>query len=162
MQIFRYVRVEYRRRPVDQTTGSPFACPLRGSTVTDQHHQIGEVADRVGLSLRTIRYYEEIGLVEPSGRTNGGFRLYTEADIERLRLVKALKPVGMSLEALGELLQCAELLSGAEPDDLGEVEHRFQDVLAQAHHRCDELEERLRAARAALRELDRLQPTGGR
>lgn len=130
--------------------------------MTDHHHQIGEVADRVGLSLRTIRYYEEIGLVEPSGRTDGGFRLYTEADIARLRLVKALKPVGMSLETMGELLQCADLLAGPEPDDLGEVEHRFQQVLALAHERCDELEERLRVAREALRELDRLQLTGRR
>lgn len=130
--------------------------------MTDEHHQIGEVAERVGLSLRTIRYYEEIGLVEPSGRTDGGFRLYTEADIERLRLVKALKPVGMSLETMGELLQCADLLTGGEPDDLGEVEHRFQEVLSLAQRRCDELEERLRAAREALSVLDSLQPTGGR
>ncbi len=123
----------------------------------EQHHQIGEVADRVGLSLRTIRYYEEIGLVEPSGRTDGGFRLYTEADIERLRLVKALKPVGMSLETMGELLQCADLLRGDGHDDLGEVEQRFHEVLALAYQRCDELEQRLGAAREALAALDRLQ-----
>lgn len=141
---------------------SSFA-PTRGPVfVIDEHHRIGEVAERVGLSLRTIRYYEEIGLVEPSGRTDGGFRLYTESDIERLQLVKALKPVGMSLETMGELLQCADLLTGAEPDDLGEVEHRFQEVLSLAQSRCDELEERLRAAREALSALDRLQPTGGR
>lgn len=126
------------------------------------HHQIGEVAERVGLSLRTIRYYEEIGLVKPSGRTEGGFRLYTEADIDRLHLVKALKPVGMSLESMAELLECADLLRGAEPKGLGEVEHRYQQVLAQAHQRCDELEESLRAAREALVQLDRLQPAGGR
>lgn len=130
--------------------------------MTDEHHQIGEVAERVGLSLRSIRYYEEIGLVEPSGRTDGGFRLYTEVDIDRLRLVKALKPVGMSLETMGELLQCADLLTGREPADLGEVEHRFQEVLSLAHRRCNELEERLRTARDALAVLDRLQPTGGR
>lgn len=51
-------------------------------------HQIGEVAEAVGLSLRTIRYYEEVGVVPPWGRTAGGFRLYTDDDIERLRLVK--------------------------------------------------------------------------
>lgn len=42
--------------------------------------QIGEVAERIGLSLRTIRYYEEVGLVVPSVRSQGGFRLYTEPE----------------------------------------------------------------------------------
>jgi DNA-binding transcriptional MerR regulator len=129
--------------------------------VSDEHHRIGEVAERVRLSLRTIRYYEEIGLVEPSGRTDGGFRLYTESDIERLHLVKALKPVGMSLETMGELLRCADALNGTEIDEPGEVEHRFQEVLELAHSRCDELEERLAAARSALAGLERY-PAAGR
>ena len=46
-----------------------------------EHMQIGEVAERVKLSLRTIRHYEEVGLVPPSARSKGGFRLYTEADV---------------------------------------------------------------------------------
>jgi DNA-binding transcriptional MerR regulator len=82
--------------------------------VTD-HHQIGEVAQTVGLSLRTIRYYEEIGLVTPSGRSGGGFRLYTEADIARLGLIKDLKPVASSLETMGELLDCADRLASGWP-----------------------------------------------
>ena len=45
--------------------------------------QIGEVAERTGLSLRTIRYYEEVGLAVPSARSQGGFRLYTEPDVGR-------------------------------------------------------------------------------
>lgn len=138
-----------------------FTCVLERIVVTDEHHQIGEVADRVGLSLRTIRYYEEIGLVEPSGRTDGGFRLYTESDIERLHLVKALKPVGMSLETMSELLECADVLNGTAIDEPGEVEHRFQEVLELAHRRCDELEERLAAARRALAGLER-HPAAGR
>ena len=52
-----------------------------------QLHQIGTVAERVGLSLRTIRHYEEVGLVVPSGRSAGGFRLYTDGDVERLEQV---------------------------------------------------------------------------
>ncbi len=61
-------------------------------------HQIGEVAELVGLSLRTIRHYEEVDLVPPSGRSSGGFRLYTDADIARLRLVKHMKPLDFTLE----------------------------------------------------------------
>jgi len=63
-------------------------------------HQIGEVADAVGLSLRTIRYYEE-GVAPPSGRAAGGFRLYTDDDIELLRLVKQMKPLDFSFATLG-------------------------------------------------------------
>ena len=65
---------------------------------------IGRVAERVGLSLRTIRYYDEIGLVTPSGRTVGGFRLYSPSDVERLLLIKRMKPLGYSLEEMADLL----------------------------------------------------------
>lgn len=127
----------------------------------DDHYQIGEVADTVGLSLRTIRYYEEIGLVTPSGRTEGGFRLYIDSDVDRLRLIKALKPVGMSLETLAELLEAVDEAiaspDGARPD----AESRLEEVVAVAMSRCDELEERLVDARRALREIAG-QPAPGR
>ncbi|HEX6145712.1 MAG TPA: MerR family transcriptional regulator [Acidimicrobiia bacterium] len=125
----------------------------------DNHFQIGEVAERVGLSLRTIRYYEEIGLVTPSGRTEGGFRLYTDADVERLRLVKALKPVGMSLDTLGELVECVDLLRDGGGADAGEAESRLEGVVADALRQCDEMEDRLAAARDTL---DRLSVRGAR
>jgi DNA-binding transcriptional MerR regulator len=129
--------------------------------VTDEHHQIGTVADRVDLSLRTIRYYEEIGLVSPSGRTEGGFRLYTESDIDRLHLVKALKPVGMPLEMISELLDCADQITDGE-GDLGEIERRLESVLATALGRCDELEQTLAVARESLQSLSLLTARGSR
>lgn len=55
-----------------------------------RHLQIGEAAEGAGLSIRTIRHYEEAGLVVPSARSDGGFRLYTEADLDRLRVVKRM------------------------------------------------------------------------
>lgn len=61
-------------------------------TVSSEHMQIGEVAARTELSLRTIRHYEETGLVTPSARSRGGFRLYTEADVARLMVVRRMKP----------------------------------------------------------------------
>lgn len=69
--------------------------------------QIGEVASLTNLSLRTIRHYEEIGLVVPSGRSQGGFRLYVEGDVERLRLVRRMKPF-FSLEETKDLLGLLE------------------------------------------------------
>jgi MerR family copper efflux transcriptional regulator len=136
--------------------------PYRSRVVIDEHYQIGEVADNVGLSLRTIRYYEEIGLVKPSGRTEGGFRLYTKPDVDRLRLAKALKPVGMSLETLGELLEAADHVADSSDIDRPEAESRLEAVLAVAMERCDQLEERLVEARRALKELAVFPVRGGR
>lgn len=128
----------------------------------DEHHQIGEVAERVDLSLRTIRYYEEIGLVSPSGRTEGGFRLYTESDIDRLRTVKSLKPLGMPLELISEILQCADQLGQADGADLTEVEQRLEKAVTTAMVRCDELEERLDLARRSLQSLSGMTSRGSR
>ncbi len=81
------------------------------------HMQIGEVADQTGLSLRTIRYYEEVGLVTPSSRTSGGFRLYTETDVARLRLVKRMKPLDFSLEEMKDVLTVLDGLDESGPHD---------------------------------------------
>ena len=70
---------------------------------------IGELADRTGLSLRTIRHYGDVGLLPASGRTEGGFRLYSEADQQRLMRIKYLKPLGFSLEELTEVIALLEL-----------------------------------------------------
>ena len=81
------------------------------------HMQIGEVAERTRLSLRTIRYYEEVGLVPPSARTTGGFRLYTEADIARLMLVRRMKPLDFSLEEMRDVLEELDALEDPATDD---------------------------------------------
>ena len=75
------------------------------------HMQIGEVAEQTGLSLRTIRYYEEVGLVTPSARSAGGFRLYSETDVARLRLIRRMKPLEFALEEMKDAL---EALDGLE------------------------------------------------
>jgi DNA-binding transcriptional MerR regulator len=75
--------------------------------------QIGQVAERTGLSLRTIRWYEEEGLVVPTARTDGGFRLYRDDDVARLEVIKRMKPLGFALEEMRELLVLlAELDAG--------------------------------------------------
>lgn len=79
------------------------------------HMQIGEVAEQTSLSLRTIRYYEEMGLVTPSARTSGGFRLYTESDVARLRLVRRMKPLEFSLEEMRQVLDVLDALEAADP-----------------------------------------------
>ncbi len=79
---------------------------------TDLLH-IGEVAARTGLSLRTIRWYEQEGLVGPTARSGGGFRLYSADDVARLEVIKRMKPLGFALEEMRELLTIlAELDAG--------------------------------------------------
>jgi DNA-binding transcriptional MerR regulator len=78
-------------------------------------HQIGEVAERVGLSLRTVRYYEEQGLARPAQRTNGGFRLYGDEEIARLELIKDMKPLGFTVQEMRQLLDARDALTTAEP-----------------------------------------------
>ncbi|MEY7973285.1 MerR family transcriptional regulator [Saccharomonospora xinjiangensis] len=108
----------------------------------DEHMRIGEVSARTGLSLRTIRYYEEVGLVAPSARSQGGFRLYTEPDVARLQLVRRMKPLGFQLDEMRELL---DLLHPAQQGgdgtatlDEGEL-RRLREFTERAERRCAEL-----------------------
>ncbi|MEV0430541.1 MerR family transcriptional regulator [Micromonospora sp. NPDC050495] len=75
--------------------------------------QIGEAAERVGLSIRTIRHYEDAGLIVPSARSEGGFRLYTEPDLDRLAVVKRMKPLGFTLDEMRDLLTVIDALPTA-------------------------------------------------
>jgi len=72
--------------------------------------RIGEVAERVGVTTRTIRYYEERGLLGPAaGRAKGAHRVYTEADVTRLlELIRLRDLLGLSLEELVELAEAEE------------------------------------------------------
>ena len=75
---------------------------------------IGELADRSQMSLRTIRHYDDVGLLKPSGRSEGGFRLYTERDFTRLMLIRRMKPLGFALEEMAELLRVIDSLKAKD------------------------------------------------
>ena len=79
--------------------------------------QIGELAERTEMSLRTIRHYDEVGLLTPSGRSEGGFRLYTHDDYLRLMVIRRMKPLGFSLDEMAELLRVVGALDGAGDAD---------------------------------------------
>ena len=66
-------------------------------------YRIGELAARVGLTERTIRYYEELGLLESVKRLEGGVRVYTDDDVRRLKYIRKLKTLGLSLQEMLEL-----------------------------------------------------------
>nr|WP_179617196.1 MerR family transcriptional regulator [Nocardioides marinisabuli] len=117
--------------------------------------QIGEVAALTGLSLRTLRYYEEVGLVAPSARSAGGFRLYTALDVDRFELIKRMKPLDFSLEDMRGLLGVVDALD-ADPDEderarlLGELE----SLRTAAEQRVDALRTRLAWAEEFAAGLD--------
>jgi MerR family transcriptional regulator, repressor of the yfmOP operon len=66
-------------------------------------YRIGELAAKVGLTERTIRYYEELGLLESVKRLDGGVRVYTDDDVRRLRYIGKLKMLGLTLQEMLEL-----------------------------------------------------------
>ena len=71
--------------------------------------RIHEAADEVGLTSRSVRYYEEMGLLRPAARSEGDYRLYDESDIERLRFIKGLRDdAGFSLAEISRLLEDEE------------------------------------------------------
>ncbi|GAA4856794.1 MerR family transcriptional regulator [Actinomycetospora corticicola] len=109
--------------------------------------QIGTVAERIGLSLRTIRYYEEVGLVVPAGRSPGGFRLYSEDNVTQLRLIMRMKPLDFSLEQMRDLLDAvAELAADPTPERGAALTARIAGHRAAVQEKVGALRERLRRA----------------
>ncbi|MFJ4038453.1 MerR family transcriptional regulator [Microbacterium sp. NPDC090007] len=114
--------------------------------------QIGELAERTGLSIRTLRHYDEIGLLRPSARSEGGFRLYTPDDESRLLLIRRMKPLGYSLEQMGELLAVVDGLE-AEPSDAA-LRARLADIRTEAQERREDLRRKVAAADEFVAQLE--------
>jgi len=73
--------------------------------------KVGRLARETGLSIRTLHYYDEIGLLSPSGRTESGHRLYTPSDVARLQRIVSLRLLGFALDAIRECLEDGGLSS---------------------------------------------------
>jgi DNA-binding transcriptional MerR regulator len=72
--------------------------------------QVGELARRTGLTVRTLHHYDEIGLVKPSTHSGAGYRLYTRTDVARLQQVLSLRQLGFSLDEIRDCLNQRKLL----------------------------------------------------
>ena len=108
-------------------------------TDTAEHLQIGAVATETGLSIKTIRHYDEVGLVVPSARSAGGFRLYTRADIDRLFVIRRMKPLGFTLDDMRALLHAESVLddTDAAPADRRAALEPVADLIALGETRVD-------------------------
>ncbi|SFH40431.1 MerR family transcriptional regulator [Cryobacterium levicorallinum] len=125
-----------------------------GSAVT---MHIGELAEKTGLSLRTIRHYDEVGLLNASARTDGGFRLYSPDDFTRLMLIRRMKPLGFTLDEMMALLKVIDTLQGGlTGSDVPEVRAELETFIAQAVERRQKLQDQLGMADEFL-ELLRVQ-----
>jgi MerR family copper efflux transcriptional regulator len=117
---------------------------------------IGELCDRVALSQRTVRYYEEVGLVVPESRSKGGFRIYSRHHVTRLLVIKQMKPLGFSLEDMRAVLDSLDR-AGADdlrPEEAGELRPRLRLHAESVAERRAALEEQLEAADRLAATLD--------
>jgi DNA-binding transcriptional MerR regulator len=112
--------------------------------------QIGEVAEQTGLSPRTIRYYEEVGLIAPSARSQGGFRLYTDTDVQRLQVIKRMKPLDFTLDQMRDLLTIVDRLAGPLKLARGESTQLLASLLAYR----EQVQDRRAALQAQLATAD--------
>jgi DNA-binding transcriptional MerR regulator len=143
------------------TAGAPSA------TAESPLLKIQEVAAETGLTPRSIRYYEEMGLLEPAGRSEGAYRLYDDSDLERLRYIKELRDeAGFSLAQIGQLLEDEaarernreRLRMTQDPAErraiLEDARARVDRQIATLEVKADRLSAMIEAARARRTHLD--------
>lgn len=105
---------------------------------------IGEVAARTELSLRSLRHWDDVGLLRPSGRTDGGFRLYTEADVDKILLIRRMKPLGFTLDEMSAALRDIETSQRPDPGaGTAQARERLAILLSEAKQRRETLAKRL-------------------
>lgn len=147
------------------------------SDTSEAYLQIGEVAERTGVTQRTLRFYEEKGLLHPPTRMEGGFRLYSEDDVRRVKHIRRLQDLlGVTLAEIKEMVEAEvilrELKAQYRPEsDISEKKQQLQkaidvvtrqhDIVSQKAEQMSEmkaqLEERLRTFARWMAELEQLE-----
>src|SRR6266850_2464426 len=108
----------------------------RMEAVVSKHLKVGDLARQTGKSVRALRLYEELDLLHPVGRTNGGFRLYDESALTRIRWIELLQESGFSLHQIQALLKAwHETRYG--PDAMRVLRETFQARLADTRRAID-------------------------
>lgn len=134
--------------PVEANANKESPCRRRDGLLTT-----GDMARLSGSTLRTVRFYEEAGILVPQHRTDGGHRLFAHWELKKLELVTDLRAAGFSLESIKELLQlkdsasngaeASELLLARLTDQLGTIKERLavlQRVMDSLSSACEYLE----------------------
>jgi DNA-binding transcriptional MerR regulator len=147
------------------------------SDTSEAYLQIGEVAERTSVTQRTLRFYEEKGLLRPPTRMEGGFRLYSEDDVRRVKHIRRLQDLlGVTLAEIKEMVEAEEVLRELKaqyrPESgISEKKQQLQkaiDVVTHQHgivsqkaeqmsEMKTQLEERLRTFARWMAELEHLE-----
>jgi len=145
------------------------------SDPSEAYLQIGEVAERTGVTQRTLRFYEEKGLLKPPSRMDGGFRLYSEEDVHRVEQIRRLQNLlGVTLAEIKEMVDAEEILhelkaqyrpEAAIPEKMRQlqkatevVERQYAIVSQKAEQMSEmksQIEERLKLFARWMTELER-------
>jgi DNA-binding transcriptional MerR regulator len=144
---------------------------------SEAYLQIGEVAERTGVTQRTLRFYEEKGLLKPPSRMEGGFRLYSEEDVKRVEQIRRLQDLlGVTLAEIKEMVEAHEVLRQLKAqyrpeaaiaekrrqlEKAIEVTNRQYAIVSQKAEQLQELksqiEERLKIFQRWSKELDEME-----
>jgi DNA-binding transcriptional MerR regulator len=122
--------------------------------------QIGEVSDRTGVTQRTLRFYEERGLLAAPTRMDGGFRLYSEEDVERVSEIRRLQNLlNLSLAEIKEMVDAQEFLSGLKatyrPDlDPAERLQRLAGAIEVTERQREIISDKLKALKTMKHDLE--------
>ncbi len=109
----------------------------KGFFIPETALKIGEVARLVGVPTKTLRYYEDIGLISPAGRTDSGYRLYGWRELEQIEFVRRGKLMGLTLEQIRELIEIAE--EGIPSGVLRRLDELLDRKLEETERRLEEL-----------------------
>lgn len=117
----------------------------------DGSMHIGDMAEVTGLSHRTIRHYDEVGLLPASTRSDGGFRIYTDSDLRRMLVIRSMKPLGFSLDEMRELLDAVDALAVNPKDQSARA--KLDEYIQQATIKRDKLALNLERADTFIEDL---------
>ncbi|OAB41999.1 MerR family transcriptional regulator [Paenibacillus glacialis] len=103
-----------------------------------RHWKVGDLAKLTGLTVRTLRFYDQIGMLSPSGQTESGHRLYSESNLSRLHQILSLKELGLSLEEVKSALTGGQIspveIVGLQINQIQEQIKMQQKLLEQLRH----------------------------
>jgi len=132
----------------------------RGNPESEPYLQIGEVAERTGVTQRTLRFYEEKGLLKPPARMEGGFRLYSEEDVRRIERIKRLRhALGVSLDEIREMVEAEEEKLQLQAESSGHLDpaerrQKLARALAVTEQQCALIRQKSEQLRALLDEYE--------
>ncbi|MBN2050256.1 MAG: MerR family transcriptional regulator [Spirochaetales bacterium] len=116
------------------------------------NYRIGEVADLAGVTIRTVRYYEELGLLKPQMRKESGHRRYTHRDVVALRRIKELQDFGLSLKDIRDIAKLTQKDPTGDKRRLILLD-RYQDKLNETTAKMENLQKYIQELRWHIEQL---------